>query len=44
LRINEARDLGDFDRFKFYDHMKAYCAAPPDVLRVDEKTFGNTAF
>ena len=23
LRINEARDLGEFDRFKFYDHMKA---------------------
>jgi len=37
LRINEARDLGDTDRFKFYDHMKAYTAAPPDVLRVDEK-------
>ena len=37
LRINEARDLGDIDRFKFYDHMKAYTAAPPDVLRVDEK-------
>ena len=26
-----------FDRFAFYDHMKAYTAAPPDVLRVDEK-------
>jgi len=37
LRINEARDLGEFDRFKFYDHMKVYTAAPPDVLRVDEK-------
>ena len=37
LRINEARDLGDVDRFTFYDHMKAYTAAPPDVLRVDEK-------
>jgi hypothetical protein len=37
LRINEARDLGEFDRFQFYDHMKAYTAAPPDVLRVDEK-------
>src|SRR5205085_8626779 len=37
MRINEARDLGEFDRFKFYDHMKAYAAAPPDVLRVDEK-------
>ena len=37
LRVNEARDLGDIDRFDFYDHMKAYTAAPPDVLRVDEK-------
>ena len=37
LRISEARDLGEFDRFKFYDHMKAYTAAPPDTLRVDEK-------
>ncbi len=37
LRINEARDLGDVNRFQFYDHMKAYTAAPPDVLRVDEK-------
>jgi hypothetical protein len=37
LRVSEARDLGDVDRFKFYDHLKAYTAAPPDVLRVDEK-------
>jgi hypothetical protein len=37
LRINEARDLGEYDRYAFYDHMKAYTAAPPDVLRVDEK-------
>ena len=37
LRINEARDLGDVDRFAFYDHMKVYIAAPPDVIRVDEK-------
>jgi hypothetical protein len=37
LRVNEARDLGDYDRFVFYDHLKAYTAAPPDVLRVDEK-------
>ena len=37
LRVNEARDLGEFDRYTFYDHMKAYTAAPPDVLRVDEK-------
>ena len=37
LRVNEAHDLGDFNRYQFYDHMKAYTAAPPDVLRVDEK-------
>ena len=37
LRINEARDLGEFDRYAFFDHMKSYIAAPPDVLRVDEK-------
>ena len=37
LRVNEARDLGDVDRFSFYDHTKIYTAAPPDVLRVDEK-------
>jgi hypothetical protein len=37
LRISEARDLGEFDRFQFYDHMKTYTAAPPDTLRVDEK-------
>ena len=39
LRINEARDLGEFDRYAFYDHMKAFIAAPPDVIRVDEKTY-----
>ena len=37
LRISEARDLGDVNRFSFYDHLKTYTAAPPDVLRVDEK-------
>jgi len=40
LRVNEARDLGDAERvnrFTFYDHTKTYTAAPPDVLRVDEK-------
>jgi hypothetical protein len=30
-RVSEARDLGDQDRFAFYDHLKAYTAAPPDV-------------
>lgn len=37
LRVSEARDLGELDRFAFYDHMKVYTAAPPDVLRCDEK-------
>jgi hypothetical protein len=37
LRVNEARDLGDVDRYAFYDHMKVYTAAPPDMLRCDEK-------
>jgi hypothetical protein len=37
LRVSEARDLGDVDRFKFYDHAKTLTAAPPDVLRVNEK-------
>lgn len=40
LRLSEARDLGEFDRYAFFDHMKAYIAAPPDVLRVDEKNLG----
>jgi hypothetical protein len=37
LRVSEARDLGGVDRFRFYDHLKTYTAAPPDVLRVNEK-------
>ena len=37
LRISEARDLGDSDRFKFYDHTKTIIASPPDTLRVNEK-------
>jgi hypothetical protein len=37
LRVSEAHDLGDFDRFAFYEHLKLYTAAPPDTLRVDEK-------
>jgi hypothetical protein len=37
LRVSEARDLGEVNRFAFYEHMKTYTAAPPDVLRVDEK-------
>ena len=37
LRVNEARDLGDVNRYQFHDHMKQYTAAPPVVLRVNEK-------
>ena len=37
LRVNEARDLGEVNRFQFYERMKSYLAAPPDVLRVNEK-------
>jgi len=37
LRISEARDLGDVNRYQFYEHLKVFTAAPPDVLRVDEK-------
>jgi len=37
FRISEARDLGDFDRLRFYEHMKPIIAGPPDVLRINEK-------
>jgi hypothetical protein len=29
--------LGGANRFDFYDHTKIYAAAPPDVLRANEK-------
>jgi hypothetical protein len=37
LRVSEARDLGELNRFALYEHMKSYLAAPPDVHRCDEK-------
>jgi hypothetical protein len=38
LRISEAHDLGkEYDRYSFYQATKTYTAAPPDVLRVNEK-------
>jgi hypothetical protein len=37
LRISEARDLGEVNRYAFYDHMKALLAEPPETLRCDEK-------
>lgn len=37
LRISEARDLGDINRYSFYEHLKLYTASPPDVIRCNEK-------
>jgi hypothetical protein len=37
LRINEAKDLGDVDRVKFYDHTKTFMAAPPNLVSVADK-------
>ena len=37
LRISEARDLGDINRYAFYESMKTIMAAPPDVTRVNGK-------
>ena len=37
LCINEVHDLGDLDRYAFYERLKAYTAVPPEMIRVDEK-------
>ena len=37
LRVSEARDQGEGNRYAAYDHIKIYTAAPPDTLRVNEK-------
>jgi hypothetical protein len=37
VRVNEAKDLGEQTRYAFYERMKIYTAAPPDVLRINEK-------
>lgn len=37
LRISEAKDLGEFDRFAFYEATKTLIAAPPDTLRINPK-------
>ncbi|MGO4621249.1 bifunctional DNA primase/polymerase [Ensifer sp. 2YAB10] len=37
LQINEGRDLGEVDRYSFYERSKPIIAAPPDSLLVDEK-------
>jgi hypothetical protein len=37
LRVSEARDMGDVSKFQLHERMKTMGAAPPDVLRVNEK-------
>jgi hypothetical protein len=37
LRVSEAHDSGETDRFKLYQHMKSHIAAPPEFHRIDEK-------
>lgn len=37
LRVNEARDLGEANRYQLYERCKWFLAAPPEYFRVDEK-------
>ena len=37
LRVSEARDMGEVDRYGLYEHIKAYTTSPPIILRCDEK-------
>src|SRR5262249_271011 len=37
LGINEVHDLGDINRYEFYDKTKSYAAAPPDTIRLNAK-------
>jgi hypothetical protein len=37
VRISEARDLGDVNRYEFYEASKTLCAGPPEFLRCNEK-------
>jgi hypothetical protein len=37
LRVSEAKDLGETNRYAFYDHCKVFAASPPEVHRCDEK-------
>jgi hypothetical protein len=37
LRISEAHDLGDVNRYTYYERTKTLKAAPPDVLECNEK-------
>ena len=37
LRVSEARDLGDVNRYALNEHMKSILAVPPDTIQVNEK-------
>lgn len=37
LRVSEARDMGDVDRYRLHERLKTIIAAPPETLRIDEK-------
>lgn len=37
LRISEAHDRGEGNRYAYYEHTKTMLASPPSVLRIDEK-------
>jgi hypothetical protein len=37
LRISEARDLGEFDRYSFYERTKTFITTPPPTIRVNAK-------
>jgi hypothetical protein len=37
MRVSEVHDLGDLNRYGFYELMKPIVAAPPDTLRIDGK-------
>ena len=37
LRVSEARDLGEVNRFTFYERTKTILAVPPNTLRINEK-------
>jgi hypothetical protein len=37
LRVNEALDLGEMNRFQFYNTLKDYIVTPPEHLNIEEK-------
>jgi hypothetical protein len=37
LRVSEIRDLGEVNRYSFYEHTKVLIASPPETLWCDEK-------